>query len=69
MELFVASLKNAPISRVMKVRHQLSYEYDLLQGEHDFANAHLRLRMIAIIDDYLSELSSLNSTPCSQLFS
>jgi hypothetical protein len=37
----------------MKVRHQLSYEYELLQDEHDFPNAHIRLRMIAIIDEYL----------------
>jgi len=38
----------------MKVRHQLSYEYELLQGEHDFANAHIRLRMIAILDEHLT---------------
>ena len=55
MEVFRASLKDVPISRVMKVRHQLSYEYELLQDQHDFANAHIRLRMIAIIDDYLSK--------------
>lgn len=54
MEVFRASLKDVMISRVMQVRHQLSYEYELLQKEHDFANAHIRLRMIAIIDEHLT---------------
>jgi hypothetical protein len=58
MEVFKASLKDVPISRVMKVRHQLSHEYELLTKEHDFPNAHIRLRMIAIIDEYLMALSN-----------
>jgi len=55
MEVFRESLKNVPLSRVMKVRQQLSYEYELLSKEHDFPNAHIRLRMIKMIDDYLSK--------------
>jgi len=51
------------ISRVMQVRHQLSYEYELLTKEHDFANAHIRLRMIAIIDEHLTASHSKQDYP------
>jgi len=66
MEVFRASLKDVPLSRVKKVRQQLSYEFELLQHEHDFANAHIRLRMIAILDEFLSASVILNNEPCSQ---
>jgi len=50
---FIKSLKDMPKERILKVRHQYAYEYDLLQEEHDWANALLRLRYIEAIDFYL----------------
>lgn len=59
------SLKNAQVERLRQVRHQMAYEFELLQKEKDFPNAHQRLRMIALIDEELNKRSteSLNTSP------
>ena len=50
---FIKSLKDMPKERILKVRHQYAYEYGLLQEEHDWANALMRLRYIEAIDFFL----------------
>jgi hypothetical protein len=50
---FIKSLKDMPKERILKARHQYSYEYNLLQEEHDWANALMRLRYIEAIDFFL----------------